>query len=84
MSNPSILDPESLSAYRTRVRLLSQELWQETNPLRRMNLALQLADASTHLARLEAEALQTQHADAFRALSDANAEVTRLPQEALQ
>jgi hypothetical protein len=57
MNNSHLLDPNSLKAYRDRVRLLEQELWEETNQLRRMNIALQLADAATHLARMEAEEL---------------------------
>ncbi|AFY75972.1 hypothetical protein Ple7327_0525 [Pleurocapsa sp. PCC 7327] len=71
MNNPNILDPNSVQAYRHRVRLLGQELWEETNQLRRMNIAMLLADAATHLARLEAEELQNQHPQEFRQLLNA-------------
>ncbi|MBR8826377.1 MAG: hypothetical protein DSM107014_00485 [Gomphosphaeria aponina SAG 52.96 = DSM 107014] len=71
MTHTQKLDPNSLKAYRLRVRSLSQELWLEVNQLRRMNIALQLADASTHLARMEAEELQKQHESEFNQLLQA-------------
>ena len=61
MAQPYPLNPNSIQIYRYRVQSLAQELWQEKNQLRRMNIALQLADAATHLSRLEAEELQKKH-----------------------
>ncbi|MEG3838482.1 MULTISPECIES: hypothetical protein [unclassified Microcoleus] len=34
---------------------MAKDLWREKNPICRMNLALQLADVATTLARLEVE-----------------------------
>ncbi|NJK49868.1 hypothetical protein HC931_18545 [Candidatus Gracilibacteria bacterium] len=59
MTSINILDPNSLQAYRYRVKLLSTELWQEKDQRRRMNLSLQLAEAATHLARMETEEFQS-------------------------
>lgn len=53
-----VLDPNSLRAYRYRVKLLGQELWEATEPISRLNIALLLADAATTLARLEVEEFQ--------------------------
>ncbi|MCU0536571.1 MAG: hypothetical protein MUD14_22005 [Hydrococcus sp. Prado102] len=59
MTSTNILDPNSLQAYRYRVKLLSAELWQEKDQHRRMNLSLQLAEAAAHLARMETEEFQS-------------------------
>jgi len=59
MTSINILDPNSLQAYRYRVKLLSAELWQEKDQQRRMNLSLQLAEAAAHLARMETEEFQS-------------------------
>ncbi len=68
MNNSHITNSDTLKDYRLRVLLLGQELWQEINQVRRMNIALQLADAATTLARMEAEELQEQHSKEFRQL----------------
>lgn len=68
MNHPQIIKPDSIETYRYRVKFLGQELAKETNQLRRSNMALQLADAATTLARLEAEELQNQHSTLFRKL----------------
>ncbi|MEA5469067.1 hypothetical protein [Spirulina sp. 06S082] len=65
MTHSHHIDSTSLQAYRYRVHLLARELWQEKNPLKRLNISLQLADATTHLARLEAETLQEQYGEDF-------------------
>ncbi|MGK7926531.1 MAG: hypothetical protein AB4290_15040 [Spirulina sp.] len=71
MTHSHHLDSNSLQAYRYRVHLLARELWQEKNPLKRLNITLQLADATTHLAKLEAEVLQEQYNREFeRILQD--------------
>jgi hypothetical protein len=44
---------QSIKAYRYRVRALTQDLWQASDPVSRANLAMQLADVATTLARLE-------------------------------
>ncbi|HEY9781724.1 MAG TPA: hypothetical protein V6D09_16500 [Leptolyngbyaceae cyanobacterium] len=49
------VDPESIQAYRTRVYVFSQELWQEKGPSIRAKTAMYLAEAATTLARLEVE-----------------------------
>jgi hypothetical protein len=59
MTSTNILDPNSLQAYRYRVKLLLAELWQEKDQHRRMNLSLQLAEATAHLARMETEKFQS-------------------------
>jgi TPP-dependent pyruvate/acetoin dehydrogenase alpha subunit len=43
----------SIKAFRYRVHALEQDLWKEQDPVSRANLAMQLADAATTLARLE-------------------------------
>ncbi|MFE1744934.1 hypothetical protein [Coleofasciculus sp. H7-2] len=43
----------SIKMFRYRVHCLSRDLWQAKDPVCRVNLALQLADAATSLARLE-------------------------------
>lgn len=45
----------SIKAFRYRVHALEQDLWKEKDPVGRANLALQLADAATTLARLETQ-----------------------------
>ncbi len=50
-----VIPSHSLKAFRYRVHCLGQALWQEKDPVSRANLALQLADAATTLARLEAQ-----------------------------
>lgn len=50
----------SIKAFRYRVHALEQDLWKETDPIGRANLALQLADAATTLARLERQEAQRQ------------------------
>ena len=52
------IPPNSIKAFRYRVRCLENDLWKETNPICRANLALQLADAATTLARLEVQEAQ--------------------------
>jgi hypothetical protein len=69
MTSTHVLDPNSLQAYRYRVKLLSTELWLEQDQHRRMNLSLQLAEASTHLARMEAEQFQSLQADLLKQLN---------------
>ena len=44
--------------FRYRVHFLAKDLWREKNPICRMNLALQLADVASTLARLEVEEAQ--------------------------
>ena len=46
---------DSLKRYRYRVHCLARDLWKEKDPIGRSNLALQLADAATSLARLEVQ-----------------------------
>ncbi|MBW4658489.1 MAG: hypothetical protein KME15_07430 [Drouetiella hepatica Uher 2000/2452] len=48
-----VIPSSSIKAFRYRVHALEQHLWNEKDPTRRANLALQLADAATTLARLE-------------------------------
>lgn len=48
----------SIKAFRYRVHALEQDLWKASEPLSRANLALQLADAATTLARLEMQEAQ--------------------------
>lgn len=48
----------SIKAFRYRVHCLEQHLWSEQDPVCRANLALQLADAATTLARMEVQAAQ--------------------------
>lgn len=68
MTHSYPLAPNSIQTYRYRVESLAQELWREKNQLKRMNIALQLADAATHLSRLEAEELQKKHSLEFNEL----------------
>jgi hypothetical protein len=58
MNSNHVVDPNSIEYYRYNVKFLFQELWQEKDPQWRMNIALQLADATTHLAPMEAEEYQ--------------------------
>lgn len=53
-----VIPSQSIKAFRYRVHCLGQDLWKEKDPLSRANLALQLADAATMLAKLEAEEVQ--------------------------
>jgi hypothetical protein len=69
MNSTHIVAQNSIEYYRYSVRILSQELWEETDPQWRMNLALQLAEASTHLARMEAEQFQSLQADLLKQLN---------------
>lgn len=48
----------SIKAFRYRVHALEQNLWNEKDPTIRANLAMQLADAATTLARLEMQEVQ--------------------------
>ncbi|MEG4227431.1 hypothetical protein QUA35_22440 [Microcoleus sp. N9_B2] len=50
-----VIPSQSIKMFRYRVHFLAKDLWNEKNPVCRMNLALQLADAATTLARLEVE-----------------------------
>ena len=50
-----VISSHSIKAFRYRVHCLAQDLWKEKDPIGRANLALQLADAATTLARLEAQ-----------------------------
>lgn len=51
----------SIKAFRYRVHALEQNLWKEKDPLIRANLAMQLADAATTLARLEMQEARNQN-----------------------
>jgi hypothetical protein len=53
-----VIPSQSIKAFRYRVYCLGQDLWKEKDPTSRANLALQLADAATTLARLEAQEAQ--------------------------
>ncbi|NJR64607.1 MAG: hypothetical protein HC772_03625 [Leptolyngbyaceae cyanobacterium CRU_2_3] len=53
-----VIPSSSIKAFRYRVHALEQHLWREQDPLRRANLALQLADAATTLAQLEMQESQ--------------------------
>jgi hypothetical protein len=53
-----ILDPDSLDAYRYRVRMLSREVCEQIDPQVRVNIAQQLASAAADLALLEAQELK--------------------------
>lgn len=48
-------DSESIQAYRNRVMIYANDLWQEKDPQKRVTISMYLADAATTLARLEAE-----------------------------
>jgi hypothetical protein len=48
-----VIPSHSIKAFRYRVHVLEKDLWKEQNPLCRANLAMQLADVATTLARLE-------------------------------
>ncbi|HLO49151.1 MAG TPA: hypothetical protein VK211_12105 [Kamptonema sp.] len=50
-----VIPSHSIKMFRYRVHFLAKDLWKEKNPVNRMNLALQLADAATRLARLEVD-----------------------------
>jgi hypothetical protein len=51
-----VIPSQSLKAFRYRVHCLGRFLWTETDPVCRANLSLELADAASTLARLEAQA----------------------------
>jgi len=53
-----VIPQSSIKAFRYRVHCLEQHLWSEADPVCRANLALQLADAATTLARMEVQAAQ--------------------------
>ena len=53
-----VIPSQSIKMFRYRVHFLAKDLWKEKNPVGRMNLALQLADAACTLARLEVEEAQ--------------------------
>jgi hypothetical protein len=55
-----IVNSESIKAYRNRVMVYSMDLWQETDPEKRVAMLLYLSDAVTTLARLESEVLRKQ------------------------
>ena len=48
-------DSESIQAYRSRVMIYANDLWQEKDPQKRVTISMYLADAATTLARLEVE-----------------------------
>jgi hypothetical protein len=48
-------DSESIKAYRNRVMIYANDLWQEKDPQKRVTISMYLADAATTLARLEVE-----------------------------
>ncbi|GBF79059.1 hypothetical protein [Aphanothece sacrum] len=48
-------DSESIQAYRNRVMIYANDLWQEKDTQKRVTISMYLADAATTLARLEAE-----------------------------
>lgn len=54
----NVIPSSSIKAFRYRVHALEQHLWRENDPQKRANLALQLADAATTLARLELQEVQ--------------------------
>lgn len=58
MTTVKAIPPNSIKAFRYRVHCLENDLWKEKNPICRANLALQLADAATTLARLEVQEAQ--------------------------
>ncbi|MEN9224007.1 MAG: hypothetical protein Q6L60_01520 [Thermostichus sp. HHBFW_bins_43] len=51
-----VIPSRSIKAFRYRVFCLGQDLWNARDPISRANLALQLADAATTLARMEVQA----------------------------
>jgi len=65
-----VIPSHSIKMFRYRVHFLAKDLWKEKNPVGRMNLALQLADAATTLARLEVEEAQKCQQDAKNLVSD--------------
>ncbi|MGB5595369.1 MAG: hypothetical protein WBM62_15215 [Crocosphaera sp.] len=48
-------DSESIQAYRNRVMIYANDLWQEKDPQKRVTISMYLADAATTLAPLEVE-----------------------------
>jgi hypothetical protein len=53
-----VIPSHSIKAFRYRVHVLEQHLWKEHDPISRANLAMQLADVATTLARLEVQEAQ--------------------------
>lgn len=53
-----VIPSHSIKAFRYRVFCLGQDLWNARDPISRANLALQLADAATTLARMEVQVAQ--------------------------
>ena len=51
-----VIPSHSLKAFRYRVHCLGQFLWKEKDPVCRANLSMELADAASTLAQLEAQA----------------------------
>jgi hypothetical protein len=64
----------SIKAFRYRVHALEQDLWKAVDPVSRANLALQLADAATTLARLEMQEAQRIQQDGLEQASDRNSD----------
>ncbi|HEY9642690.1 MAG TPA: hypothetical protein V6C57_19540 [Coleofasciculaceae cyanobacterium] len=60
-----VIPSSSIKAFRYRVHALEQHLWKEQDPTKRANLALQLADAATTLARLEMQESQKPRTENF-------------------
>lgn len=67
-----VIPSYSLKAFRYRVHSLGQDLWKEKDPQCRMNLALQLADAATTLARLEVQAVHEQQQESAAQVSSSS------------
>lgn len=51
------IQQQEINTYRIRVHTLEQDLWEATEPIKRVNLMIQLADAVTSLLHLESNAL---------------------------
>jgi hypothetical protein len=47
---------QEINTYQIRVHMLEQDLWEATEPVKRINLMIQLADAVTSLLHLESNA----------------------------
>jgi hypothetical protein len=54
----SAVPPDSIAEYRYTVYFENMALWKEQDPVRRMNIARQLADWTATLAEMEAAAAQ--------------------------
>lgn len=66
-----VIPSRSIKAFRYRVFCLGQDLWNARDPISRANLALQLADAATTLARMEVQAAQPLHSGTSYPMPDA-------------